>query len=118
MNIMAGVSASLAYMRLSILQIKREELSVDIEKDGLMDYDLYRYHYIVFSHSIALLQDLLFKLASVIFDLNVPKRMIGWEKLEKELKKNELLNIKQLFEDFQFLLAISWRKKKLKIEFK
>lgn len=100
MNIMAGVSSSLAYMRLSILQIKREELSEDIEKDGFRDYDLYRYHYIVFSHSIALLQDLLFKLASVIFDLNVPQRMIGWEKLEKELKKNNLVNIKQLFEDF------------------
>ena len=100
MNIMAGVSSSLAYMRLSILQIKREELSVDIEKDGLRDYDVYRYHYIVFSHSIALLQDLLFKLASVIFDLNVTQRMIGWEKLKKELIRNNLLNIKQLFEDF------------------
>ena len=97
---MAGVSSSLAYMRLSILQIKREELSEYIEKDGFWDYDLYRYHYIVFSHSIALLQDLLFKLASVIFDLNVPQRMIGWEKLKKELIRNNLLNIKQLFEDF------------------
>lgn len=100
MNIMAGVSSSLAYMRLSILQIKREELSEYIEKDGFWDYDLYRYHYIVFSHSIALLQDLLFKLASVIYGLNVPQRMIGWKKLEKELKKNNLVSIKQLFEDF------------------
>lgn len=100
MNIMAGVSSSLSYMRLSILLIKREELSEDIEKDGFRDYDLYRYHYIVFSHSIALLQDLLFKLSSVVFDLNVPQRMIGWEKLKKELKKNNLVIVKQLFEDF------------------
>ena len=56
MNIMAGVSSSLSYMRLSIHQIKREDLSEDIEKEGFRDYDLYRYHYIVFSHSIALLQ--------------------------------------------------------------
>lgn len=100
MNIMAGVSSSLAYMRLSILLIKREELSEDIEKDEFRDYDLYRYHYIVFSHSIALLQDLLFKLSSVIFCLNVPQRMIGWEKLKKELKNNNLVIVKQLFEDF------------------
>ena len=26
--------------------------------------------------------------------------MIGWDKLERELKKNNLLNIKQIFEDF------------------
>lgn len=56
MNIMARVSSSLSYMRLSIHQIKREDLSEDIEKEGFRDYDLYRYHYIVFSHSIALLQ--------------------------------------------------------------
>ena len=100
MNIMAGISSSLSYMRLSILLIKREELSEDIEKDGFRDYDLYRYHYIVFSHSIALLQDLLFKLTSIIFGLNVPQRMIGWEKLKKELKKNNLVIVKQLFEGF------------------
>ena len=51
---MAGVSSSLSYMRLSIHQIKREDLSEDIEKEGFRDYDLYRYHYIVFSHILYL----------------------------------------------------------------
>ena len=81
MNILAGVSSSLSYMRISILQVEREKLSKRFEQGGFKEYDLYRYHYIVFSHSIALLQDLLFKLTSLVFGLNVPERMIGWKDL-------------------------------------
>lgn len=111
MNIMAGVSSSLSYMRLSILQIEREELSESIERDGFRDYDLYRYHYIVFSHSIALLQDLLFKLTSVVFDLKVRKIMIGWDDLKRELIKYNLIEIKQLFEDFYEKFSIHIKKR-------
>lgn len=100
MNIMSGITSSLSYMHLSIYQILHQDLNEELEKEGYTEYDLYRYHYIVFSHSIALLQDLMFKLASVIYSLKVPPRMIGWDKLERELKKNNLLNIKQIFEDF------------------
>lgn len=100
MNIMSGITSSLSYMHLSIYQLLHQDLSEELEKEGYSEYDLYRYHYIVFSHSIALLQDLMFKLTSVIYSLNVPPRMIGWDKFEKELKKNNLLNIKQIFEDF------------------
>lgn len=100
MNIMSGIISSLSYMHLSIHQISHQDLNEELEIEGYTEYDLYRYHYIVFSHSVALLQDLMFKLAAEIFCLNVPQRMIGWNKLEKELKKNNLLNIKQLFEDF------------------
>lgn len=100
MNIMAGVSSSLSYMRLSILQVERENLSEKVEQEGFKEYDLYRYHYIVFSHSIALLQDLLFKLTSLVFGLNVPQRMIGWDKLDRELKKNNLTTQKTIFENF------------------
>lgn len=81
MNILAGVSSSLSYMRISILQVEREKLSKRFEQEGFKEYDLYRYHYIVFSHSIELLQDLLFKLTSLVFGLNVPERMIGWKDL-------------------------------------
>lgn len=100
MNIMSGITSSLSYMHLSINQISHHHLNEELEKEGFTEYDLYRYHYIVFSHSIALLQDLLFKLTSVIYDLDVPPRMIGWDDLKKELKRNNLLNIKQIFEDF------------------
>lgn len=100
MNILAGVSSSLSYMRISILQVEREKLSKRFEQEGFKEYDLYRYHYIVFSHSIALLQDLLFKLTSLVFGLNVPERMIGWKDLEKELKKNNLAVQKLIFEEF------------------
>jgi hypothetical protein len=100
MNIMSGITSSLSYMHLSIYQSLHQDLNEELEKEGFTEYDLYRYHYIVFSHSIALLQDLMFKLTSVIYCLNVPPRMIGWEKFEKELMKNDLLKIKQIFEDF------------------
>lgn len=100
MNIMSGITSSLSYMYLSIHQIIHQDVTEQLGKDGYTEYDLYRYHYIVFSHSIALLQDLMFKLTSVICNLNVPPRMIGWDKLEKELKKNNLSNIKQILEDF------------------
>ena len=100
MNIMSGIISSLSYMHLSIYQISHQDLNEELEIEGYTQYDLYRYHYIVFSHSVALLQDLMFKLTAEIFCLNVPQRMIGWKKLEKELKKYNLINIKQILEDF------------------
>ena len=100
MNIMSGIISSLSYMPLSIYQISHQDLNEELEIEGYTEYDLYRYHYIVFSHSVALLQDLMFKLTAEIFCLNVPQRMIGWKKLEKELKKYNLINIKQILEDF------------------
>lgn len=100
MNIMSGIISSLSYMHLSIYQISHQDLNEELEIEGYTEYDLYRYHYIVFSHSVALLQDLMFKLTAEIFCLNVPQRMIGWKKLEKELKEYNLINIKQILEDF------------------
>lgn len=100
MNIMSGIISSLSYMHLSIYQLSHQDLNEELEIEGYTEYDLYRYHYIVFSHSVALLQDLMFKLTAEIFCLNVPQRMIGWKKLEKELKKYNLINIKQILEDF------------------
>ena len=100
MNIMSGIISSLSYMHLSIYQISHQDLNEELEIEGYTEYDLYRYHYIVFIHSVALLQDLMFKLTAEIFCLNVPQRMIGWKKLEKELKKYNLINIKQILEDF------------------
>lgn len=99
-NIMSGIISSLSYMHLSIYQISHQDLNEELEIEGYTEYDLYRYHYIVFSHSVALLQDLMFKLTAEIFCLNVPQRMIGWKKFEKELKKYNLINIKQILEDF------------------
>lgn len=90
MNIMSGIISSLSYMHLSIYQISHQDLNEELEIEGYTEYDLYRYHYIVFSHSVALLQDLMFKLTAEIFCLNVPQRMIGWKKLEKELRKHSV----------------------------
>jgi hypothetical protein len=87
-------------MRLSIAQISNFQLLENLKTNEFQEYDIYRYHYIVFSHSIALLQDLLFKLTSTIWNLNVKRRMIGWKEIENELKKNNLTNILQILETF------------------
>lgn len=100
MNIMMGITSSLSYMRLSITQVSHSHLLDEFITNEFQDYDIYRYHYIVFSHSIALLQDLLFKLTSTIWGLNVTQKMIGWNKLEKELKKNDLTHILLILENF------------------
>ena len=100
MNIMMGITSSLSYMRLSITQVSHSHLLDEFITNEFQDYDIYRYHYTVFSHSIALLQDLLFKLTSTIWGLNVTQRMIGWNKLEKELKKNDLTHILLILENF------------------
>ena len=100
MNIMMGITSSLSYMRLSITQVSHSHLLEEFITNEFQEYDIYRYHYIVFSHSIALLQDLLFKLTSTIWNLNVKRRMIGWKGIENELKKNNLTNILQILETF------------------
>lgn len=99
MNIMMGITSSLSYMRLSIIQVSHFHLLEEFINE-FQEYDIYRYHYIVFSHSIALLQDLLFKLTSTIWNLNVKRRMIGWKELENELKKNSMTNILLILETF------------------
>ena len=100
MNIMSGIISSLSYMHLSIYQISHQDLNEELEIEGYTEYDLYRYHYMVGRHAVALLQDLMFKLTAESFCLNVHQRMIGWKKFEKELKKYNLINIKQILEDF------------------
>lgn len=99
-NIMMGITSSLSYMRLSIVQVSHSHLWEEVIAKEFQEYDIYRYHYIVFSHSIALLQDLLFKFTSTIWNLNVRQRMIGWKEIENELKKNDLTNILQILETF------------------
>ena len=99
-NIMMGITSSLSYMRLSIVQVSHSHLLEEVIAKEFHEYDIYRYHYIVFSHSISLLQDLLFKLTSTIWGLNIKRRIIGWKELKNELKKNNLTNIEFILENF------------------
>ena len=99
-NIMMGITSSLSYMRLSIVQVSHSHLLEEVIAKEFQEYDIYRYHYIVFSHSISLLQDLLFKLTSTIWGLNIKRRIIGWKELKNELKKNNLTNIEFILENF------------------
>ena len=99
-NIMMGITSSLSYMRLSIVQVSHSHLLEEVIAKEFQEYDIYRYNYIVFSHSISLLQDLLFKLTSTIWGLNIKRRIIGWKELKNELKKNNLTNIEFILENF------------------
>ena len=99
-NIMMGITSSLSYMRLSIVQVSHSHLLEEVIAKEFQEYDIYRYHYIVFSHSISLLKDLLFKLTSTIWGLNIKRRIIGWKELKNELKKNNLTNIEFILENF------------------
>lgn len=99
-NIMMGITSSLSYMRLSIVQVSHSHLLEEVIAKEFQEYDIYLYHYIVFSHSISLLQDLLFKLTSTIWGLNIKRRIIGWKELKNELKKNDLTNIEFILENF------------------
>ena len=99
-KIMMGVTSSLSCMRLSIVQVSHFHLLEEVIAKEFQEYDIYRYHYIVFSHSISLLQDLLFKLTSIIWSLNIKRRIIGWKELKSEQEKNNLTNILQILETF------------------
>ena len=99
-KIMMGVTSSLSCMRLSIVQVSHFHLLEEEIAKEFQEYDIYRYHYIVFSHSISLLQDLLLKLTSIIWSLNIKQRIIGWKELKSELEKNNLTNILQILETF------------------
>lgn len=99
-NIMMGITSSLSYMRLSVIQVSHSHLLEEIITKEFQEYDIYRYHYIVFSHSISLLQDLLFKLTSTIWGLNIKRRIIGWKELKSELEKNNLTPIELILENF------------------
>ena len=112
MNIFYGIVSSFSYMRLSIMQIKSGLPSQCLE-EGYTEYDFYRYHYILFSHSVTLLKDLLFKFTSEVYELCRNKRMIQWVQLGKELNNNNLENVSSILEAFykQFSNHIEKRNK-------
>ena len=99
-NVIMGISASFHYMNLSIAQISHPSPLAEQNKEGFSEYDLYRYHYVVFNHSVALLQDLLFKLVAIVFGFNIQKRLIGWNVLCEELDKIKNTEVKTVLEDF------------------
>ena len=99
-NVVMGISASFHYMRLAIAQISYPSPLAELKKVGFGEYDLYRYHYVVFNHSVALLQDLFFKLVTIVFGFNLPRRLIGWDELCKELDDIKKTEVKSVLEDF------------------
>lgn len=99
-NVIMGISASFHYMRLSVVQISQSSPFEELRKEGFSEYDLYRYHYVVYNHSVALLQDLLFKLVAIVFGFNIRKRLIGWNVLCEELDKIKNTEVKTVLEDF------------------
>lgn len=97
-NVIMGISASFHYMRLSVVQISHPSPLEELRNENFSEYDLYRYHYVVFNHSVALLQDLFFKLVTIVLGINIEKRNIGWKELSKKLVNNT--EVKSVLENF------------------
>ncbi len=88
-TIMMGITSSLSYMQLAIMQIQRRYNAKYYSENGYTAYDFYRYHYSSFCHAIATNHDLFFKLVVELCDLNIgSKRMIQWDKLSNALNTN------------------------------
>jgi len=96
-TIMMGITSSLSYMQLSIIQIQKKYNTRYYATMGYTAYDYYRYHYQLFCHGAATIHDLYFKLVTELCNLNIgSKRMIQWEDLSKALKskgENELIEL-------------------------
>lgn len=100
-TIIMGITSSMSYMRLAILQIKRRYNAKYYSDNGYTAYDFYRYHYSSFCHSIATIHDLFFKLVVELCDINIgSKRMIQWDNLQKALKVNNEKDIIKLLEQY------------------
>ena len=100
-TIMMGITSSMSYMRLAILQIKRRYNAKYYSDNGYTAYDFYRYHYSSFCHAIATIHDLYFKLVVELCDINIgSKRMIQWDKLRDALNSNDENDILELLEHY------------------
>ncbi len=85
-TIIMGITSSVSYMQLAIIQIKRRYNAKYNSAYGYTEYDFYRYHYSEFCHSLATIHDLYFKLVVELCDFNIgSKRMIQWDKLRNAL---------------------------------
>lgn len=100
-KIMMGITSSMSYMQLAILQIKRRYNAKYYSEKGYTAYDFYRYHYSSFCHSITTIHDLYFKLLVELCDINIgSKRMIQWNKLRDALNANGENDIVELIEHY------------------
>jgi hypothetical protein len=106
-----GITSSMSYMQLAILQIKKRYNAKYYSDNGYTEYDFYRYHYSSFCHSITTIHDLFFKLVVELCDVNIgSKRMIQWENLNRALEANKEKDIIELLE--QYYLVIQEHEKK------
>lgn len=99
-NILNGIVSSFTYMHLSVLQVQRRYNSKYFMGYGYKEYDVYRYHYFVFCHSVTTIHDLLFKLVIELCDIHLSKRMVQWEDLHKQLEVIGETKTISLLQDF------------------
>lgn len=111
-TLLLGITSALSYMQLSVLYIQKRYDKQYFLNHGYIDYSVYRYHYSVFSHGIATLHDLYFKLVVEICKLNIgSKRMIQWRILKKMLLMKNEKDIVNLIEDFYTTIKIHEQKR-------
>lgn len=104
-TIIMGITSSLSYMQLAVMQIKKRYNAIYYSGNGYTAYDFYRYHYSSFCHAIATIHDLFFKLVVELCDFNIgSKRMIQWDKLSYALNSNGENDIKELLENYYSII--------------
>jgi len=111
-DILMGISSSFSYMNMSILQIKRGDIHY-LEEEHYTEYDLYRYHYYVYSHAVGTIHDLFFKLVALLCNLECHEgdKIIKWETIEGQLNKKGETRIIKLLKDFYTIIKIHKNKR-------
>ena len=99
-NCLLGITSSLSNMNLSIIHSQKRINSKYLNEMGYSDYDVYRYYYYVFCHSLSTIHDLILKLVVILFDIRMKGKMIRWDDMEKQLKEKQEEQLVQLLDLF------------------
>lgn len=91
-NVLRGLSSAFYYMQLSVLETQNDSCNDVYSQHGYTEYDIYRYHYYVFCHSVSTIHDLFIKLISVLCDINLDNGK-EWETLSKCLTSKGHIDI-------------------------
>lgn len=91
-NVLRGLTSAFSYMQLSVLETQNDSCYDVYSQHGYTEYDIYRYHYYVFCHSVSTIHDLFIKLISVLCDINLDNEK-GWKTLSKGLTSKGHINI-------------------------
>lgn len=91
-NALRGLSSAFSYMQLSVLEAQNDSCHDVYSQHGYTEYDIYRYHYFVFCHSVSTIHDLFIRLISILCDINLDNGK-EWKTISKGLTSKGHLDI-------------------------